>query len=98
MRSHFIDKEHGGWYKALARDGSPEAREPKASLWNCPYHNARVGFELRGRLAPQAVHTEVMAWSNITGVRSEGELIDFESSLRVGTPGGRMATRARAGQ
>lgn len=28
--------------------------------------------------------TEVMAWSNITGVRVDGELIDFESSLRVG--------------
>ena len=98
VRSHFIDKEHGGWYKALARDGSPEAREPKASLWNCPYHNARVGFELRGRLAPQAVHTEVMAWSNITGVRSEGELIDFESSLRVGTPGGRMEASGRERQ
>ena len=98
VRTHFIDREHGGWYKALARDGSPAAREPKASLWNCPYHNARVGFELRGRLAPKAVHTEVMAWSNITGVRSEGELIDFESSLRVGTPGGRIEASGRERQ
>ena len=34
---------------------------------------------------PLSAQTEVMAWSNITGVRVDGELIDFESSLRVGT-------------
>ncbi|MDO4956976.1 MAG: hypothetical protein Q4E60_08185 [Bacteroidales bacterium] len=28
--------------------------------------------------------TEVMAWSNITGIRVDGELIDFESMLGVG--------------
>jgi len=95
--THFIDRTHGGWYKGLARDGSP-SREPKASLWNCPYHNARVGFELRTRLQHPAVHTEVMAWSNITGVRSEGELIDFESSLRVGIPGGRIEASGRERQ
>lgn len=33
---------------------------------------------------PLSAQTEVMAWSNITGVRVDGELIDFESSLRVG--------------
>ena len=98
VRTHFIDRTHGGWYKALARDASPALREPKASLWNCPYHNARMGFELRERLAPETVHTEVMAWSNITGVRSEGELIDFESSLRVGTPGGRIEASGRERQ
>ena len=27
--------------------------------------------------------TEVMAWSNITGIRVEGQLMEFESSLRV---------------
>lgn len=44
------------------------------------------------------VHTEVMAWSNITGVRLEGELIDFESTLRVGTPGGNMELSGREKQ
>ncbi len=39
---------------------------------------------------PLAAQTEVMAWSNITGVRVDGELIDFESSLRVGTLRGDM--------
>ncbi|MCR4825226.1 MAG: AGE family epimerase/isomerase [Bacteroidales bacterium] len=97
IRTHFIDTLHGGWHMALAADGTP-AREPKGSLWNCPYHNARMGFELRTRLAPRTVHTEVMAWSNITGVRSEGELIDFESSLRVGRPGGPLEVSGRERQ
>ena len=97
VSTHFIDREHGGWHKGLRPDGTP-SDEPKASLWNCPYHNARVGFELRSRLQFPAVHTEVMAWSNITGVRSEGELIDFESSLRVGVPGGPMESSGRERQ
>ena len=48
--------------------------------------------------AEAIVHTEVMAWSNITGVRLEGELIDFESTLRVGTPGGKMEKSGRERQ
>ena len=36
------------------------------------------------------VHSEVMAWSNITGVRLDGELIDFESALCVGNPNGKI--------
>ncbi|MBP5611691.1 MAG: AGE family epimerase/isomerase, partial [Bacteroidales bacterium] len=94
IRTHFIDETNGGWYNSLTSDGKP-AREPKASLWNCPYHSARVGFELRTRLQHPAVHSEVMAWSNITGVRSEGELIYFESSLRAGIPGGSMEASGR---
>lgn len=39
---------------------------------------------LCGLAMPTMAQTEVMAWSNITGVRVDGELIDFESSLRVG--------------
>lgn len=39
---------------------------------------------------PLSAQTEVMAWSNITGVRVDGELIDFESSLCVGTLKGDM--------
>ena len=39
------------------------------------------------------VHSEVMAWSNITGVRLDGELIDFESAhiaLDLSRPGSRF--------
>lgn len=97
VKAHFVDNIHGGWYKGLAEDGTP-SREPKVSDWNCPYHNSRLAFELAERLEHPAVHTEVMAWSNITGVRLEGELIDFESTLRVGTPGGVMEKSGREKQ
>ena len=97
IKDHFVDKENGGWHKLLREDGTPD-REPKASLWNCPYHNSRITFELIRRLRHPAVHTEVMAWSNITGVRLEGELIDFESTLRIGRPGGEMESTGREKQ
>lgn len=98
IKSHFIDPNGGEWWRNLDAQGHPNPREPKASMWNCPYHNSRMAFEAVRRLAPVAVHTEVMAWSNITGVRSEGELIDFESSLRVGTPGGDIEATGRERQ
>ncbi len=46
----------------------------------------------------KTVHSEVMAWSNITGVRMNGELIDFESALCVGVPGGKMEKTGRERQ
>lgn len=95
---YFVDKEVGGWYKDIMADGTPVARSAKASMWNCPYHNSRMGYEVVARLAHPAVHTEVMAWSNMTGVRSEGELIDFESTLRVGVPGGDIESTGREKQ
>ena len=55
-------------------------------------------FEILSRLAPRTGHTEVMAWSNITGVRIDGELIDFESTLRVGVPGGKIESTGRERQ
>lgn len=39
---------------------------------------------------PVSAQTEVMAWSNITGVRVDGELMDFESAFAVGTLNGDM--------
>lgn len=97
IQAHFVDNVHGGWYKGLTQTGTP-TREPKASQWNCPYHNSRVAFELMARLAHSTVRSEVMAWSNITGIRLEGELIDFESTLRVGAPGGPIETTGREKQ
>ena len=94
----FVDHKVGGWYKDVSLDGTPFERSAKASMWNCPYHNSRMAYEIVARLAHPAVHTEVMAWSNITGVRSEGELIDFESTLRVGTPGGEIESTGREKQ
>ena len=53
---------------------------------------------LMGMAQEKAVHSEVMAWSNITGVRLEGELIDFESALCVGTLGGQIEKTGRERQ
>ncbi|MCR4764964.1 MAG: AGE family epimerase/isomerase, partial [Bacteroidaceae bacterium] len=97
VQQHFVDNTVGGWFKGLTDDGQP-AQQPKVSMWNCPYHNSRVAFELSTRLELPRVHTEVMAWSNITGVRLEGELIDFESTLRVGTIGSDMESTGREKQ
>ena len=98
VKAHLVDQTNGGWYKDLDEQGKPSPWSPKASEWNCPYHNSRMGYELAERLLYPAVHTEVMAWSNMTGVRLEGELIDFESTLRVGTPGGEMEKSGREKQ
>lgn len=98
IQSHFVDPKDGEWWRNLDAQGKPNKREPKASMWNCPYHNSRMAFEAVRRLAPVAVHSEVMAWSNITGIRSEGELIDFESSLRVGVPGSNIEVTGRERQ
>ncbi len=97
VKAHFIDHTHGGWFKGLDASLQPN-REPKVSDWNCPYHNSRMAYELAERLKHPAVHTEVMAWSNITGVRLEGELIDFESTLRVGNLKGQMEQTGRERQ
>ncbi len=95
---YFVDSKVGGWFKDLDENYIPDMTSPKVSMWNCPYHNSRMAYEIMARLAHPAVHTEVMAWSNITGVRSEGELIDFESSLRVGIPGGDIEASGREKQ
>ena len=52
VKAHFIDTEHGGWYKGLTEDGTPTG-EPKVNDWNCPYHNSRVSFEMMERLDPR---------------------------------------------
>ena len=98
VEGNFIDREYGGWFKNLSADCEPDIRDAKASTWNCPYHNSRMGYEILGRLAPDVTHTEVMAWSNITGIRLDGENIDFESKLCVGTVGGNMERTGREKQ
>lgn len=98
IKDHFIDRENGGWFKILDHEGNPYENAAKASVWHCPYHNSRMGFETLERLAPDRVHTEVMAWSNITGVRMDGELVDFESTLRVGNLDGYVEKTGRERQ
>ena len=46
IKERFIDYEYGEWFRTLLEDGSPIRDEPKCGMWNCPYHNTRMGFLL----------------------------------------------------
>lgn len=85
-KEYLFDDTYGEWFRNLKDDNTPDFDEAKGSLWNCPYHNSRLGFELMERLEPHATRTEMMAWSNILGIRQGDILVDFESTLRVGDP------------
>lgn len=50
IKTYMIDREHGEWFRTVLEDGTAQVREPKASMWNCPYHNSRMGFEIDSRL------------------------------------------------
>lgn len=50
IKTHYIDPVNGGWWKNLDENGNHIDREPKGSMWNCPYHNSRLGFETMHRL------------------------------------------------
>jgi len=85
IKDKFVDTAHGGWHKNLHPDGTPYQGEPKGNIWNCPYHNSRVAFELNSRMLPRTASTEVMAWSNITGIRLDGQPVEFETALCAGS-------------
>jgi mannobiose 2-epimerase len=56
IETHVVDRQHGEWHAKLNRAGTPltETEDPEAVLagfWKCPYHNARVCYEMLGRLA-----------------------------------------------
>ena len=52
IQQHFVDQEYGEWFRNLDAEGHPNLREPKASQWNCPYHNSRMAYEAVRRLNP----------------------------------------------
>lgn len=49
IEARVIDRAHGDWHGALARDGTP-LPHAKLSVWKCPYHNGRACLELSERL------------------------------------------------
>lgn len=55
IEDHVVDRRHGEWHAKLSRQGVAltEADDPEAHLvgpWKCPYHNARVCYEMLARL------------------------------------------------
>lgn len=51
-QAHLIDHQHGGWFKQLHRDGSPDLTRTKIGPWDCPYHHSRACLEMMARLSP----------------------------------------------
>lgn len=55
IENHIVDREHGEWHAKVTRDGKVlrESEDADAVLvgpWKCPYHNARVCYEMLTRL------------------------------------------------
>ena len=51
IRDHIIDKRTGScWYAQLKEDGTPDPAKAIADEWTCPYHSARMYFEVLKRL------------------------------------------------
>lgn len=50
IATHLIDRRHGEWHRGVTRDGRVDPAWPKVSFWKCPYHNGRMGLEVRARL------------------------------------------------
>ena len=44
IKAKIIDREYGEWFRTVSAEGIPRYNEPKANVWNCPYHNCRMGF------------------------------------------------------
>ena len=50
IQSHFVDRQNGDWFKVLREDGTPILSHYKAGPWECPYHHARMCFEMIQRI------------------------------------------------
>lgn len=50
IEAQLVDHENGEWFRARSKSGVP-SRQPKVSLWKCPYHNGRACMELTERLS-----------------------------------------------
>jgi len=50
IQNHFKDRTHGEWHNELGPGNTPDTGMPKAGFWKCPYHNARMCFEIIRRM------------------------------------------------
>ncbi len=55
IETHFIDQEHGEWFRHVSKDYTVDMSAAKVSFWKCPYHNGRACMELMDRLGKLAV-------------------------------------------
>ncbi|HQF39814.1 MAG TPA: AGE family epimerase/isomerase [Opitutaceae bacterium] len=46
IEQRIVDRENGEWFWGRDPRGRVIARQPKAGLWKCPYHNGRACLEL----------------------------------------------------
>jgi mannobiose 2-epimerase len=54
IEKYLVDRERGEWFQSVTRDGVVR-RQPKISLWKCPYHNGRSCLEVIERMATPAM-------------------------------------------
>jgi mannobiose 2-epimerase len=50
IQTKMVDRTHGGWFKRLHQDGTPDVSSYKVDPWKCPYHHSRACFEMLDRL------------------------------------------------
>jgi mannobiose 2-epimerase len=50
IQNHFVDRQNGDWFKVLREDGTPILTHHKVGPWECPYHHARMCFEMMQRI------------------------------------------------
>ncbi len=50
IQNNFIDQKNGDWFKLLDENGRPVTSHYKIGPWECPYHHARMCFEMMKRL------------------------------------------------
>lgn len=49
-KRHFLDHEHGEWYRRVSPEGSVRPGHEKVGPWKGPYHNGRACLEMISRL------------------------------------------------
>ncbi|RZJ78063.1 MAG: N-acyl-D-glucosamine 2-epimerase, partial [Chryseobacterium sp.] len=49
-KKQIVDHQNGEWFWGRNADGSLMAKQDKAGLWKCPYHNSRACMEIISRL------------------------------------------------
>jgi mannobiose 2-epimerase len=50
IKTNIIDSTNGEWFWSVDNNFKPNLKEDKAGFWKCPYHNARMCFEIMERV------------------------------------------------